>query len=81
MNKPVGGRGKKAPYQTIIIRIPIDLKPEIDELVDRFRSGSLEIEIDKNIDNIKYLSTPVTRLVLFISGVVSIIVILIHMII
>ena len=50
MNKPVGGRGKRAPYQTIIIRIPIDLKPQIDELVNRFREDSLEIKIDKNTE-------------------------------
>jgi hypothetical protein len=51
MNKPVGGRGHKAAYQTTVIRIPIDLKPQIDELVNRFHEGSLEIEIDKDIDS------------------------------
>jgi hypothetical protein len=51
MNKPVGGRGHKAAYQTTVIRIPIDLKPQIDELVNRFHEGSLEIEIDKDIES------------------------------
>ena len=51
MNKPVGGRGHKAAYQTTVIRIPIELKPQIDELVNRFHKGSLEIEIDKDIDS------------------------------
>lgn len=51
MNKPVGGRGHKAAYQTTVIRIPINLKPQIDELVNRFHEGSLEIEIDKDIDS------------------------------
>lgn len=51
MNKPVGGRGHKAAYQTTVIRIPIDLKPQINELVNRFHEGSLEIEIDKDIDS------------------------------
>jgi hypothetical protein len=51
MNKPVGGRGHKAAYQTTVIRIPIDLKPQIDELVNRFHEGSLEIKIDKDIDS------------------------------
>ena len=51
MNKPVGGRGHKAAYQTTVIRIPIDLKLQIDELVNRFHEGSLEIEIDKDIDS------------------------------
>ncbi|WP_373544376.1 hypothetical protein [Chamaesiphon sp.] len=51
MNKPVGGRGHKAAYQTTVIRIPINLKPQIDELVNRFHQGSLEIEIDKDIES------------------------------
>jgi hypothetical protein len=51
MNKPVGGRGHKAAYQTTVIRIPIDLKPQIDELVNRFHEGSLEIEIEQAIES------------------------------
>jgi hypothetical protein len=43
MSKPVGGRGHKAPYETVIVRIPIDVKPQIDEIVERFRSGDLEL--------------------------------------
>jgi hypothetical protein len=43
MPKPVGGRGHKAPYETVIVRIPIDVKPQIDEIVERFRSGDLEV--------------------------------------
>ena len=50
MNKPVGGRGHKAPYQTTVVRIPIDLKLQVDELVNQFREGGLEIKIDKNIE-------------------------------
>ena len=42
MSKPVGGRGHKAPYQTMTIRIPIDVKQQVDEIVERFRSGDLE---------------------------------------
>lgn len=34
MSKPVGGRGKKAPYKTVVIRVPeslaSDFKKEID---------------------------------------------------
>jgi chorismate mutase len=43
MSKPVGGRGHKAPYQTMTIRIPIDVKEQVEEIVERFRSGDLEI--------------------------------------
>ena len=50
MTKPVGGRGHKAPYQTTVIRIPIDLKLQVDELVEQFREGNLESNIDKIIE-------------------------------
>jgi len=49
MNKPVGGRGYKASYQTTVVRIPVDLKLQVDELVNRFREGCLEIKIDKDL--------------------------------
>lgn len=50
MTKPVGGRGHKAPYRTTVVRIPIDLKLQVDELVNRFREGSLEINSSNNIE-------------------------------
>jgi hypothetical protein len=43
MSKPVGGRGHKAPYQTMTVRIPIDVKEQVEEIVERFRSGDLEL--------------------------------------
>ena len=43
MSKPVGGRGHKAPYQTMTIRIPIDVKQQVEEIVEQFRSGDLEL--------------------------------------
>ena len=43
MSKPVGGRGHKAPYQTMTIRIPIDVKEQVEEIVERFRSGDLKL--------------------------------------
>jgi hypothetical protein len=42
MNKPVGGRGKKAPYQTTIKRIPIDLESQIDSLIESYRLKAIE---------------------------------------
>ena len=51
MSKPVGGRGHKAPYQTMIIRIPIDVKEQVDEIVERFRSGDLELAKTDGSDN------------------------------
>ncbi len=63
MSKPVGGRGHKAPYQTMIIRIPIDVKQQIEEIVERFRSGNLEVaKIDCNDNSrISQLSAIIER--------------------
>lgn len=40
MIKPVGGRGCKAPYETVVVRIPIDIKPQVDILVSQFRDDT-----------------------------------------
>lgn len=40
MKKSVGGRGHKASYSTIVMRVPVDLKSQIEELVEQFREGS-----------------------------------------
>ena len=62
MPKPLGGRGHKAPYQTMTIRIPIDVKQQVDELVERFRSGDLELAKNDNSDNrISQLTTIIER--------------------
>jgi hypothetical protein len=63
MSKPVGGRGHKAPYETVIVRIPIDVKPQIDEIVERFRSGDLELAKADDSDNniISQLTTIIER--------------------
>lgn len=50
MNKPVGGRGHKAAYQTTVVRIPLDLKLQVDELVNQFREGSIEINNDSKVE-------------------------------
>ena len=51
MPKPVGGRGHKAPYQTMTIRIPIDVKQQVEEIVERFRSGDPEVAKTDCSDN------------------------------
>lgn len=53
MSKPVGGRGHKAPYQTMTIRIPIDVKEQVEEIVERFRDNNLESTQTYNSDNNK----------------------------
>jgi hypothetical protein len=63
MSKPVGGRGHKAPYQTMTIRIPIDVKQQVEEIVERFRSGDLESTQTDSLDNsgISQLSAIIER--------------------
>jgi hypothetical protein len=38
MNKPVGGRGKKAPYETVTIRVPSPLAVEFRKVTDDYVS-------------------------------------------
>jgi hypothetical protein len=47
MNKPIGGRGKKAPYETTHVRIPVDLKSQVEKLVEDYRNSGLII-LDNN---------------------------------
>ena len=42
MGKPVGGRGKKVPYTSCTVRIPVDLKETVEALVDDYRQAILE---------------------------------------
>jgi hypothetical protein len=38
MTKPVGGRGYKAPYTTTHVRVPTDIKPQVEALIDNYRN-------------------------------------------
>ena len=38
-NKQIGGRGKRASYKTTHVRIPVDLKPEVELLIQKFRDN------------------------------------------
>lgn len=60
MPKPVGGRGHKASYQTTIVRIPVDIKPQVDELCELFRAGNLEVETSED-DKLSQLITIIER--------------------
>jgi hypothetical protein len=44
MSKPIGGRGKKAPYETTHVRIPVDLKSKVEELVEDKSARNLPID-------------------------------------
>ena len=61
MSKPKGGRGKKVPYNSCTVRIPVDLKETVESLVEDYRQFILEgIESKSNslpaIEEIKELS-------------------------
>ncbi len=44
MNIPRGGRGHKAPYQTVVMRVPLELHPEFEFEVNRYREQTLKGE-------------------------------------
>ena len=63
MVKPVGGRGHKAPYTTMVIRIPVDLQERVEVMVEKFRDD-LEndiIEVDLDNDKISKISKIVDK--------------------
>jgi hypothetical protein len=43
MTKPAGGRGYKAPYTTTHVRVPTDIKSEVELLIDNYRNKVLGI--------------------------------------
>lgn len=64
MDKPKGGRGVSAPYETKQMRVPEPLEPQIQELVSRYRdwisksgresgigTGNPPCLLDKPVDN------------------------------
>jgi hypothetical protein len=42
MIKPTGGRGKRAPYETTHLRVPIPLKSAIEAMIEGYRAEILE---------------------------------------
>lgn len=49
--KPLGGRGKRAPYQTMQMRVPIPLKPKIEGLISDYRNKVLQEDDQQELDN------------------------------
>lgn len=47
MNKPVGGRGKKAPYESTHLRVPVPIKDKLQQIIDDFRNDV--ITFDNNV--------------------------------
>lgn len=48
MVKPLGGRGKKAPYESSVLRVPNPLLPEFEERIERYRTFVVNGDISKN---------------------------------
>jgi len=42
MNKNVGGRGKKSPYDSTHVRVPLPIKDRVEELKQLYVAGALE---------------------------------------
>ena len=42
MTKPIGGRGKRAPYETTHMRVPLPLKSQIEQLIEDYRLSILD---------------------------------------
>jgi hypothetical protein len=41
MSKPLGGRGQKAPYETVQVRCPKPIKAEVEALISQYRDSVL----------------------------------------
>lgn len=55
MDKPIGGRGKSAPYKSTHVRIPEPIKGRVEELKELFFSNRLE-QHDNDLTENKYLA-------------------------
>jgi hypothetical protein len=51
MNKSKGGRGNKLPYNSVTVRIPENLKSQVENLVNDYRQFILD-GVETNNDNI-----------------------------
>ena len=47
MNKPVGGRGKKAPYKSVTIRVPQPIAENILEYINSYRDTVFKLNKDQ----------------------------------
>jgi hypothetical protein len=49
MTKPIGGRGYKAPYTTTHVRVPTDIKSQVEALIDNYRNEMLGIDENNSL--------------------------------
>lgn len=51
MNYSKGGRGKKAPYETITVRVPLPIKDKVDKIIEEYKLslvGGSELKTEIN---------------------------------
>lgn len=41
MSKPKGGRGKRAPYDTTVVRVPDPVLDQVETICDAYRNGEV----------------------------------------
>jgi hypothetical protein len=41
VNKPKGGRGKRAPYETTVVRVPDPVLGQVEAICDAYRNGEV----------------------------------------
>lgn len=41
MSKPKGGRGRKAPYETTVVRVPDPVLEQVEAICDAYRNGEV----------------------------------------
>lgn len=54
MSAPKGGRGIKAPYKSTHVRIPDDIKPQVEQLKQAYFEG---LDLDKCVEEQKPLTS------------------------
>mgnify|MGYP006902062182 CR=1 FL=1 len=57
MSKPVGGRGKRAPYSSRPMRVPDPIRPQVEKLVTAFYESDQQDEVSEMPD----LETAITE--------------------
>lgn len=48
VNKPKGGKGQRAPYETVMVRTPLPVKPDVEALISRYRDSVLHSGVAVN---------------------------------
>lgn len=59
MNKPVGGRGKKAPYETQVMRVPVPIAPQVEQFIESYRESIINEE-ENNQEQTSKILTDIT---------------------